>query len=158
MILQILKETMAACLGSAAFAVLFEISRVHWLPCSLIGAGGWFVYAMLSYNAICGKTISILCAALFITLISRAAAIRMKVPAIILLTAGLFPLVPGAGIFWTAYYAVLGNQAAAVSNGFTALKTAGAIALGICLMYQIPNSIIIKISRIKWLEKKQKNA
>ena len=59
----------------------------------------------------------------------------------VFLISGIFPLVPGAGIYWTAYYLVTGQMGQAVSSGFVAVKAAVAIVLGIVFVFEIPNSV-----------------
>ena len=54
------------------------------------------------------------------------------------LIAGIFPLVPGAGIYWTVYYLVTGEAALACSSGATALKAAFAIVLAIAAAFELP--------------------
>ena len=50
---------------------------------------------------------------------------------------GIFPLVPGAGIYYTADYFIQGNNALALSNGITTFKIAVALATGIALVLGI---------------------
>lgn len=57
----------------------------------------------------------------------------------VFLIAGIFPLVPGTRIYWTAYYAVTDQLALAQQNGFAALKDALAIVLGIVVIFELPN-------------------
>ena len=59
----------------------------------------------------------------------------------VFLTAGIFPLVPGAGIYWTAYYLVTDRPAQAADNGLVAVKAAVAIVLGIVLVFEIPDRV-----------------
>ena len=56
------------------------------------------------------------------------------------LIAGIFPLVPGAGIYWTVYYLVTGEAALACSSGAAALKAAFAIVLAIAAAFELPRS------------------
>jgi uncharacterized membrane protein YjjB (DUF3815 family) len=51
---------------------------------------------------------------------------------------GIFPLVPGAGIYYTAYYFVTGDAVMASQKGSETVITALAIALGIILANLIP--------------------
>ena len=48
------------------------------------------------------------------------------------------PLVPGAGIYYTAYYFIQGNNALALSNGISTFKVAVALAIGITLVLSVP--------------------
>ena len=54
------------------------------------------------------------------------------------LLSGIFPLVPGAGIYYTAYYFIQGNNALALSNGISTFKVAVALAIGITLVLSVP--------------------
>ena len=54
------------------------------------------------------------------------------------LVTGIFPLVPGADVYWTSYYIVTDDLALASETGFTAIKVAAAIVLGIIFVFEIP--------------------
>ena len=58
--------------------------------------------------------------------------------AAVFLLSGIFPLVPGAGIYYTAYYFIQGNNALALSNGISTFKVAVALAIGITLVLCVP--------------------
>jgi uncharacterized membrane protein YjjB (DUF3815 family) len=60
---------------------------------------------------------------------------------------GIFPLVPGAGIYWTSYYLVTGETGLALENGFAAVKAAVAIVLGIIAVFELPNSLFQTLCR-----------
>ena len=59
-------------------------------------------------------------------------------PATLFLIPGIFPLVPGAGVYWTSYYIVTDDLTLASDTGFTSLKVAAAIVLGIIFVFEIP--------------------
>ena len=65
-------------------------------------------------------------------------AVRERCPVTIFLICGILPLVPGAGIYWTCYYLVTGQLDEASTRGFSALKAAVAIVLGIVFVFEIP--------------------
>jgi uncharacterized membrane protein YjjB (DUF3815 family) len=60
-------------------------------------------------------------------------AIACKCPTTVFLICGIIPLVPGGGIFWTAYYVISNHLRLAATTGFTALKVTIAIAGGILI-------------------------
>ena len=62
------------------------------------------------------------------------------------LIAGIFPLVPGAGIYWTAYYVVTDQLAKASARGFLTLKIAVAIVLGILFVFEFPQKWFRRIA------------
>ena len=57
-----------------------------------------------------------------------------KYPALSYLVVCIFPLVPGAGVYYTMYYAVQGNMAMFADKGMYTAATAGLIAVGIVLV------------------------
>ena len=57
------------------------------------------------------------------------------------LLSGIFPLVPGAGIFYTAYYLFTNDRALSSSKGIETFEVAGAIVLGIIFGFGIPQSL-----------------
>ncbi|MEG0369734.1 MAG: threonine/serine exporter family protein, partial [Hungatella sp.] len=74
-------------------------------------------------------------------LLSRLFAVRKRCPVTIFLIPGIFSLVPGAGLYWTSYYIVTNDVELAAQTGFTALKVAVAIVLGIVFVFQLPQRI-----------------
>ena len=126
--------------GTLCFAVLFACPRKSLFFCGLVGAVGWFVYELAVMLGADSAAASLL-AVIPLTLLTRVFAITLKLPVTVFLLSGIFPLVPGAGIYWTAYYLVTGQMGQAVSSGFVAVKAAIAIVLGIVFVFEIPNSV-----------------
>jgi uncharacterized protein len=58
---------------------------------------------------------------------------------------GIFPLVPGAGIYYTAYYLFIGNTEMSGFKGLETLEIAGAIVFGIIFGFGIPQWIFHKL-------------
>lgn len=138
---QILTQTLAGFIGTIAFSLLFGVPGRYFLYCGTTGAVGWIVYACLTGYGISSSTVAILIATLVIALISRILSVKLRCPSTVFLTTGIFPLVPGAGIFWTAYYLVVNDTHKAAEYGFAAVKAAVAIVLGIILIVQLPKAI-----------------
>ena len=65
-------------------------------------------------------------------------AILLKTPVTVFLLTGIFPLVPGAGIYYTAYYFIQGENALSLANGISTFKVAVALAVGIALVLGLP--------------------
>ena len=132
-------QTLLAAAGTVAFALLFGVPRRYFPFCGLIGGAGWLLYAALSGYAGLTPTEATFFATVLVILLSRACAVLERCPATVFLIAGIFPLVPGAGIYWTSYYLVTGQMRLAASSGFAAVKAAIAIVLGIVFVFEIPN-------------------
>lgn len=136
-------QIIAAMAGTIAFSVLFFVPRQYYLYCGMIGAAGWAVYSISL--PLCGAAIASLLATMAIVLLSRFTAIWKQCPVTVFLIAGIFPLVPGTGIYWTAYYIVTNQLRLAVGTGYEAVKCAVAIVLGIVFIFEIPQSLFMKI-------------
>ena len=137
----LLLQALAAFIGTAAFALLFGIDREHYVPAGVIGAIGWALYLILVRN--CGATpvVATLAASTLVCIVSRMAAIPYRIPAQGFLLCGIFPLVPGAGVFWFTYYFTDSQFDLSMQSGLLAGKIAIAIVLGIILAMELPQRL-----------------
>lgn len=123
----------AALIGTASFAVLFGVPREYYLPSGIVGMLGWLAYLLVvRYTplAVVGGT---LIASMIVAFLSRFFAVRLKCPGTVFLICGDFPLIPGAGVFWSSYYVVSERMTDSLNAGFTAVKVTIAIVLGIII-------------------------
>ena len=123
--------------GTLSFAILFGCPHRSLPYCALVGAVGWLVYELAVMMGADTATASLL-AAIPLTILTRVFAVTQKTPVTVFLLSGIFPLVPGAGIYYTAYYFIQNNNALALSNGISTFKIAVALAIGISLVLCIP--------------------
>ena len=122
-------QIIAAVIATVGFSVLFGVPSKYYPYCGVIGGAGWLVYLLtLEHFSTAGASLA---ATMVVIFLSRLAAVRKKCPVTIFLIAGIFPLVPGAGVYWTAYYIVTDQLWLAAETGYTAVKVAVAIVLGI---------------------------
>ena len=122
--------------GTLSFAILFACPRRTLPYCALVGAAGWFIYELaVLYGA--DAAAASLIAVIPLTLVSRLFAILLKTPVTVFLLTGIFPLVPGAGIY-TAYYFIQGENALSLANGISTFKVAVTLAVGIALVLGLP--------------------
>ena len=70
---------------------------------------------------------------------------RTRVPVTVYTIPCVIPLVPGSGIYWTAFYVVTNDLERAGARGFLTLKDAVAIVLGILFVFEIPQSWFRKV-------------
>lgn len=125
----------ASMIGTVAFSALFGVPAVYYPYCGLIGGAGWAVYSLLSgYGVVFASVI----ATMVVVLLSRITAVWKRCPVTVFLISGIFPLVPGTYVYWTAYYLVTDQLQQASESGYMALKIAFAIVLGIVLVFEIP--------------------
>ena len=65
-------------------------------------------------------------------------AVVRKTPITVFLISGIFPIVPGAGIYYASYYLIMNDTILANAKGIETVKIAGEIALGIVVVLAIP--------------------
>lgn len=123
----------AAFIGTAAFAILFGVPRRYYLDCGLCGAIGWLIYLSLVRLAGASSAEATLFATMAVVWASYGFARRRGCPVLVFLVCGIFPLVPGAGVFWTSYNIVSDQLSEALSSGFLAVKLTFAIVFGIII-------------------------
>lgn len=123
--------------ATLSFAVLFSAPKSELIFCGLTGGIGWIVYLIcLNFND--SITIANLIATLALTVISRIIASLRKNPVTVYLITGIFPLVPGAGIYYTSYYFIMNEMPDCTRYGMQTVKVAGAIVLGIIFGFALP--------------------
>ena len=96
-------DVLMAFIGVISFSVILEVPKSEYLYTGLAGAIGRLAL-LVFINLINSEIYATLIASFVLTLASRAFSVYRRVPAIIFLRSGIFPLVPGAGIYYTAYY------------------------------------------------------
>ncbi len=119
-------------IGCIGFAILFNIHGPGGLLCALGGLLSWAVYGItleLSGSDIAANFLGALTASVYSELMAR---IR-KYPAISYLVVSIFPLLPGAGIYYTMNHAVQGRNDLFASQGMHTAAVAGTMAVGILL-------------------------
>lgn len=139
-------QVLAAAAGTIAFSVLFSVPRAYYPYCGIIGGVGWIVYSLLLPGA--SSPEATFFATVAVIVLSRFFAVWERCPVTLFLIPGIFPLVPGAGVYWTAYYIVMDDLELASETGFTALKVAVAIVLGIVFIFQLPQGIFASVAAL----------
>ena len=138
--MKMILELIPAALGTVAFAILFGIPRKYYLYCAPIGAAGWLLYRVMMAFAGAGIFEATFLATVLVVLLSRFVAVAEQCPATVFVTAGIFPIVPGAGIYWACYYLVTSQFDLAGTNALSALEAMIGIVLGIVFIFELPYS------------------
>ena len=138
-IMSVIGQILAAVAGTVSFALLFGVPTGSHFWCGFIGGAGWAVY--LAASCFWTAPACALTASIAVVFLSRLAAVAKECPVTIFLISGIFPLVPGAGVYWTAYYIVMDELGQAVQTGYLAVKVAVAIVLGIIFVFEIPQGL-----------------
>ncbi len=120
---------LAGCIG---FSILFNIHGPGGLLCALGGLLSWAVYLLATLLGI-SSLAAYFFAALFASIYSEIMARVRKYPAISYLVVSIFPLIPGASIYYTTQSALQGDLTGFANMGFQTIGIAGFIAVGILI-------------------------
>lgn len=118
-----------ACTG---FFILFNIHGPGGLLCSLGGVITWIIYCVVMELGD-SEILAYFWATVFSSLYAEIMARIRKYPAISYLIVSIFPLIPGAGVYYTMDHAVHGNMEAFANRGMMTVAIAGVMAVGILL-------------------------
>ena len=138
-------STFIACAG---FAIIFNIHGVGICICALGGTLTWIVYCLASYFGLDIYS-SYFLAAIFAAVYSEVMARIRKYPAISYLVVAIFPLIPGAGIYYATSFLMQGDQSAFVQKALQTIGIAGVIAVGILMV-----STIVRLWTTRKMRKK----
>jgi uncharacterized membrane protein YjjB (DUF3815 family) len=133
--------------ATLSFAVLFFSPKSELVFCGVTGAIGWVVY-LICVDANMAKPFANLIATLVLTILSRTISAIRRVPVTVYLICGIFPLVPGAGIYYTSYYFIMGEIEMFSEAGTGALKAGVSIVLGIMFGFAIPQRWFNRLGRL----------
>lgn len=125
-------QCLFAALGCVGFSILFNIHGPGVILCTIGGGLSWLVYRVAGELG-CGAIVCYFWSALFASVYSETMARVRKYPAISYLVVSIFPLIPGAGVYYTMTYAVLGQMDQFARQGMHTAAIAGIMAVGILL-------------------------
>ncbi|MBQ8802951.1 MAG: threonine/serine exporter family protein [Tyzzerella sp.] len=135
-------DFICAFIGTVAFSHLYNVPKKHYMYCGLVGALGYLCYCLADIRT--SVTFATFLATMLVVLASRVLTIIRKCPITIFLISGIFPLVPGASVYNTAYYFVINDLEQATVWGINSLKVAFAIVLGIVFIVSIPRQMFTR--------------
>ena len=130
------EEWLPCFIGCIGFAIIFNIHGPGMLLCALGGVLAWAVYRLSLYlgaSDIAAYFFSCGTAAVYSEVMAR---IR-KYPAIGYLLISIFPLLPGAGVYYTMNFAVRGEMEKFAEQGMHTISIAGIMAVAILLVSTI---------------------
>lgn len=120
----------SALLATIFIAILFQVRKEHVFLTALGGGLGSLINEIMLVLG-CSAFVSVFVASLGIALYSEIMARMRKTTVTTFLISALFPLVPGAGMYYTMLSIVNNELDAALSMGISTLSTAALMALGI---------------------------
>lgn len=128
----ILQQCLPAFIACIGFGLLFNIHGAGMILPALGGVLSWVIYrGLLMLGA--GDISAYFLAALAASVYSEAMARIRKCPAISYLVISVFPLIPGAGVYYTMSHAIHSRMDEFATQGMHTAAIAGILAVGILL-------------------------
>lgn len=129
-------QCIATAIGCAGFCILYNIHGRGQLICILGGLLSWAVYLFADF-LLPGTISGYLFASIFVAAYSEVMARVRHFPAITYLVIAIFPLLPGAGIYYTTSYLALNQASNAMEKCTETISVAGLLAIGILMVSSI---------------------
>ncbi|MBE7001986.1 MAG: threonine/serine exporter family protein [Ruminococcaceae bacterium] len=126
-------QCLSGFIGCCGFCLLFNIHGKGRILCALGGAITWGAYCLAAHLG-CGEILCYFLATLVAALYAEIMARIRKYPAISYLVISAFPLIPGAGIYYTTNHLVNGDMGRFADKGTETIAIAGVIAVGILMV------------------------
>lgn len=126
-------QNIATFLACTGFSLIFNIHGFGICICAFGGMCTWIVYCAAGYFG-CDSYIAFFVAAVFAAAYAEIMARIRKCPAISYLVIAIFPLIPGAGVYYATSFLMQGAQSAFVHKSLETIGTAGVIAVGILMV------------------------
>lgn len=124
---------LASFVGCIGFAILFNVHGPGGLLCAFGGSLTWLTYC-ITFHYSKDVVTSNLIAAVFASMYSEIMARVRKYPAISYLVVSLFPLLPGAAVYFATNCIVTGDMDGFASKATQTIGMAGALAVGILIV------------------------
>lgn len=140
-------QVIAATVGVLAFAILFHAPRRSYAACALCGGFSWAMYLLFDSMG-WGMFASSVAAVVALTLLARVLSVALRMPNTVFIVTGIFPIVPGAGIYYTAYALMTSDIALFQRKSKETVLLAGAIALGIIIGMAVPQPAPLALGRM----------
>lgn len=132
----------AACMG---FSLLYNVRGVgNKLLAAAGGALGWLIY-LLAARVAGSALVQCFLAALAVSAWAETMARLRKTPTTTFLILGLYPLVPGGGIYYSMEHARMGETSLFLDTLLHTLGLAGALAVGVLLV-----ASAVRLATTRW--------
>lgn len=142
----LLVEAVACYIGCIGFTILFNIHGPGGLLCAAGGVLTWLTYRIVS-DLTGGDITAYFWATVAASIYSEIMARIRKCPAISYLVVSAFPLIPGAGVYYTMNYAVSRDMANFANRGIYTVAIAGVMAVGILLSSTLARMITVRLQK-----------
>jgi len=126
-------QILSSIIGCLGFAILFNVHGRGTFLCILGGGICWSAYCAVIYFG-GGEILAYFIAGIVSAAYSETMARIRKYPAISYLVVSIFPMIPGAGVYYTTTHIVKGDMDSFARQGTHTIAIAGSIAVGILIV------------------------
>ena len=126
-------ESFGAFVSSIGFCILFNIHGPGMILCAGGAVLTWCMYS-LCLNTGCGDVMAYFWATIIAAAYAEVMARIRKYPVISYLVVSVFPLIPGAGVYYTMSHAVRGDMVSFADQGTHTIAVAAMMAVGMLLV------------------------
>ena len=126
-------QALAVFVGCYGFSILFNIHGKWMVLCVIGGTATWMIYLLCEALGMDVYTMN-LYATIFAALYSEVMARVRRCPVTPYLVIAIFPLLPGAGVYYTMSLGLQGEMLEALRKGLETAGIAGSLAVGILLV------------------------
>ncbi len=126
-------QALAVFVGCYGFSILFNIHGKWMVLCVIGGTATWMIYLLCEEVGLDVYTMN-LYATIFAALYSEVMARVRRCPVMPYLVIAIFPLLPGAGVYYTMSLGLQGEMIEALRKGLETAGIAGSLAVGILLV------------------------
>lgn len=139
-------QALAVFVGCYGFSILFNIHGKWMVLCVLGGTATWMIYLLCQALGLDVYTMN-LYATLFAALYAEVMARVRRCPVTPYLVLAIFPLLPGAGVYYTMSLGLQGEMLDALRKGLETAGIAGSLAVGILLVSTVFRVLTAFLSR-----------
>ena len=139
-------ELVACTIGCVGFSLWFHVKPKHIPWCALGAFITWSVYSLCTIFSF-GTFGAALAGAIVCAFYAQIMARTNKAPATIFQTVAIFPMIPGAALYYFVYGLVIGNLSFALEKGLALLLSCFGIVLGF-LLIQVLSHFLWPISNM----------
>ena len=133
-------ELLACTVGCLGFSLWFRVKRRHILWCTLGAFLTWSAYS-LCFFCVSDHFWATLAGSVVCALFSQTMARANRAPATIFQTISVFPMIPGAALYYSMYGVVVGDFSFAREKGIALLLSCSGIVLGFLLAQVLTRAI-----------------
>ena len=126
-------QALAVFIGCYGFSILFNIHGKWMVLCVIGGTATWMIYLLCQELGLDIYSVNLF-ATIFAALYAEVMARVRRCPVTPYLVIAIFPLLPGAGVYYTMSLGLQGEMIEALRKGLETAGIAGSLAVGILLV------------------------